>query len=183
MRLAQAVAADLDGQRRLAQIAVFFAEIIAHHAIDHERSIHALGRGESFAAGQIAPFVRADDAAGLEPFELRRKAAVDLRAGGIGGANLLGRAGHLPHLRADAIHFGEIGAHAFEHDAAVDIHHVRVADLAAIHHVRHLHARAQFVPLRLYGEDADLARFQIVQHCGGMSVSGRGARSSRIHAL
>ncbi len=148
-----------NGQRRLAQIAVLFAKIIAHHAINHERAIHAFGRGEGFAAGQIAPLVRADDAAGLEPFELRRKAPDDVGARGIGGANLRGGAGHLPNLRADAIDFFEIGAHAFEHDAPVDIDHMGMAHLAAVHHIGHLHARAQFVGLRLHREDAHIAGF------------------------
>ena len=53
------------------QVAVLGAEIIAHHAIDHERAVHFAGGGEDFAAGQIAPLVRADDAAGLEPLVVR----------------------------------------------------------------------------------------------------------------
>ena len=69
VRLLQAAVSHRDGQRLVAQVAVFFAEVIAHHAIDHEGAVHALGRGEGLAAGQVAPLVRADDAAGLEPFE------------------------------------------------------------------------------------------------------------------
>ena len=100
----------------------------------------------------------------LSHFRLRRKAPHDVGAGGIGGADLPRRAGHAPDLRADAIHFVEIGAHAFQHDAAVDVHHVGVAHLAAVHDVGHLHARAQFVGLRFHREDADLAGFHVVEH-------------------
>ena len=57
----------------------------------------------------------------------------------------------------------------------VDVDHVRVADLAAVHHVGHLHARAQFVGLRLDGEDAHLAGFQVVQH-GARHVGQRARR-------
>jgi hypothetical protein len=64
---AQAAVFHADGERRGAQVAVLFAEVIAHHAIDHEGAVDALGGGESLAARQIAPLVRADDAAGLEP--------------------------------------------------------------------------------------------------------------------
>ncbi len=59
--------------------------------------------------------------------------------------------------------FEEVRAHAFQHDLLVDVDHVGVADFAAVHDVGHLHARPQFVGLRLHGEDADLAGFQIVE--------------------
>src|SRR5690349_15844798 len=48
----------------------------------------------------------------------------------------------------------------------VDVDHVRVTNLAAVYDVGHLHARAQFVGLRLHGEDADLAGVQIVDDFG-----------------
>ena len=36
--------------------------------------------------------------------------------------------------------------------------------MAAIDHIRHLHARPQFAMLRLGGEDADLARFHVIEN-------------------
>ena len=78
---------------------------------------------------------------------------------GVVARTLLRRAGDFPDLLADAVHFEEIGAHAVHHDFLGDVDHVRVAHLAAIHHIRHLHAGLQFAVLRLRGEDADLARF------------------------
>ena len=144
--------------------ALLFTEVVAHHAIDHKDAIHAFRRGEGLAAGQVAPLVRADDAAGFEPFQLGREAAHNFGAGGIGGANFAGGAGHLPHLRADAVHLTEIGAHAFQHDAPVDVDHVGVAHLAAVDHVGHLHAGAEFVGLGLHGENADFARLHVVEY-------------------
>ncbi len=61
----------------------------------------------------------------------------------------------------------EVGAHAFQHDLLVDVDHVGVAHLAAVDDVGHLHARLQFVALRVHGEDADLAGLHVVGDRGG----------------
>src|SRR5262249_2625727 len=71
VRFSQAIAFDPYSQWRLPQVSILLAEIIAHHAVDHERSFHVLGTSEGLAARQIAPFMRADDAAGLQPLQLR----------------------------------------------------------------------------------------------------------------
>src|ERR1019366_4539234 len=110
---AQAAFHHLDGQRISAQIAVLFAEVIAHYAIDDEAAVHAFRCGERLPAGQIAPLVGADDAAGLDPLQMRREPADDIGARRIGGADFARRAGHLPDPRADAVHLVEIGEHAF----------------------------------------------------------------------
>ena len=44
---------------------------------------------------------------------------------------------------------------------------MRVAHLAPVDHVRHLHARAQFIGLRLHREDAHVAGFHVGEHFGG----------------
>src|SRR5260370_27866659 len=54
-----------NGKRVVAAVAVFLAEIIAYHAIAHKDAVDTERRGESLTAGKIAPFVRADNAAGL----------------------------------------------------------------------------------------------------------------------
>ncbi len=71
MRFSQAIALHLDGQRILPQAAKLRAEPIADDAIDHECSVDLARSGEHLAAGQVAPLVGADDAAGLEPAIVR----------------------------------------------------------------------------------------------------------------
>src|SRR6185369_16497033 len=101
----------------LPEVPVFLAEVIAYHAVNDESSVDLLRSGEGFAAGQVAPFVRADDAAGFQPSQIGRKSPGDVGARGIGRADLARRAGQLPDLCADAIDLVEIGAHAFQHHA------------------------------------------------------------------
>src|ERR1019366_8451532 len=156
----QAAFDHLDGQRSSVQIAVLFAQVIAHHAIDDEAAIHPFRGGEGFAAGQIAPLVGADDAAGFDPLEVRRKPADD-----VGG-------GRLPDQGADGVHLVEIGEHALQDDPPVDIHHVGVAHLAPVDDVGHLHASAQFVGLGPDGEDADVAGFHIGEDFAGHVLQG-----------
>src|SRR6266404_229105 len=56
---------DLNRERRVMQIAVFVAEIIANHAIHHKCTVRVHRRGEDFATGKIPPFFRRDDPARL----------------------------------------------------------------------------------------------------------------------
>ena len=79
---------------------------------------------------------------------------------------------HLPDLGADAVHLAEVRAHALEHDAAVDVDHVRVPHLAAVDDIGHLHARPQFVGLRPNREDADVARLHILEYLARHVVQG-----------
>ncbi len=80
--LGDAIVLHADGQRLALEIAVFVAEIIADHAVDYVHAVHFARRGEDFAAGQIAPLVAADDAAGLDPAIVRVERAGEVAAGG-----------------------------------------------------------------------------------------------------
>jgi len=71
---------DLDSKRVVLEIAEAFAKIIADHTIDDENTVGVLRRSKNLAAGKIAPFVLSDNAAGLEPFEFRRKLGLEFRA-------------------------------------------------------------------------------------------------------
>src|SRR5206468_12607306 len=66
---ADTIVFHLDCERIGFEIAKAFAQVIADHAVNHEDAIRIHWRGKNFAARQVAPFVRCDDAAGLEPFE------------------------------------------------------------------------------------------------------------------
>ena len=66
-----AIVLDADGQRLARQVLILLAEIIADDAVDHADAVDFAGRSEDFAAGKIAPFVAADDAAGLDPVVVR----------------------------------------------------------------------------------------------------------------
>ena len=81
----------------------------------------------------------------------------------------------LDNFRAEPVHFLIIRAHTLQHDLLVDVDHVRMTDLLAIHDVRHLHARLQFMGLRLHGKNADLAGLKI----GGNRLRQVGQRSGR----
>ncbi len=111
--------------------------------------------------GKIAPLLCADNAARLHPAIIRIHIRDQIRAGSGLRANLFGGAHPLDNLRTQAVDLQKIRAHAFQHDLLIDVDHVGVADLAAVHDVGHLHARLQFVSLRLHGEDADLAGLKI----------------------
>ena len=58
----------------------------------------------------------------------------------------------------------EIGPHPLAHDLRGDVHHVRVAHMASIDHVGHLHPRPQLVALHHHGEDADVRGLHVLQH-------------------
>src|SRR5208282_5543937 len=64
-------------------------------------------------------------------------------------------------FQAQTVDFQEVRPHSLQHDALLDVDHVRVPDLAPVHDVGHLHARLQFVGLSAHGKDADLACFEI----------------------
>src|SRR5438874_344594 len=115
----QTVLFDAQMKWRMAQVAVPGAEVIANHTIDNKCSVNLAGRGEDLATGQIAPFLRTDNAAGLKP-PVRR-----IEFGGEIGASSGGR-GDLPRigddaqdLPADCVNPLEIRAHALHHDLLV----------------------------------------------------------------
>ena len=65
---------------------------------------------------------------------------------------------------AELIDCAKIGAHAFEHDLAIDVHHVGVPDPVMVYHGGHLGARAEFARLTLCGKDGDLRERQVIQN-------------------
>ena len=93
--LDEPAALDLDGERRLAQVAVLLAEVIADHAIDHEDAVH-----RSSGVVNVSPPGRLPHLFGLmmplvfSHFKLRRETRDDVGAGGVGGADLARLAGH-----------------------------------------------------------------------------------------
>ena len=157
------------------QVGILLAEIIADHAVDHEGAVDFAGSGEDLAAGQIAPLVGADDAAGLDPLVVRVQVGGEVAARRVFGAHLFRLGDDVDDLLAEGIHAVEVGAHAFEHDFVADVDHVGVAHAAAIDDVGHLHARLQLVLLHSDGEDADVAGLHVVGDFAGQA----GERASR----
>ena len=95
-----AVAGNLDGERRCGQQAVARAEPVADDAVDDKGAVHFAGRGEALAAGQVAPLLRRDDAGGLEPFVAGIHLGGDVGSGGGGGADAGGFADSVQDLLA-----------------------------------------------------------------------------------
>ena len=71
MRFHQAISLHPNGQRIFAQTAKLGAKPIADDAINHKCSIDLARSSENFSARQISPFVRTDNAAGLQPVIIR----------------------------------------------------------------------------------------------------------------
>ena len=71
---------------------------------------------------------------------------------------------HFEDAGGDLVNLTEVGAHALEHDLAVDVDHVRVTDAVTVDHFGHLHARAELPGLRLNDEQADLARGKVIEN-------------------
>src|SRR4051794_31906280 len=69
----ETIALNLDRERRIPEIAVLLAEVVPYYTIDDKDAVHFERCGEGLAARQIARLVRADNAAGLEPLQIRRK--------------------------------------------------------------------------------------------------------------
>src|ERR1700679_115707 len=88
-----AVLANLDGERSTGQQAIARAEPVPHNAIHDKGAVHFAGRGEALAAGQIAPFLRRDDAGGLEPLVAGIHLGDDVGSRSGGGADTM-RAAH-----------------------------------------------------------------------------------------
>ena len=76
--------------------------------------------------------------------------------------NLFRAANNLQDFSAESVHAIEVSAHTLQHDLAIDVDHVGVPHPAPVHDVGHLHARLQFVALRVHGEDADFAGLHVV---------------------
>src|ERR1700686_5695389 len=115
----------------LTQTSKLGAEIIADNSVNHKRAIHFAWSGEDLAAGQVAPFVRTDNPAGLHPAIIRIQICDEISSSGSFSSNLFRASQQLNHLHADAIDFKEVGSHALPHDLPVDVHHVGMANPAA----------------------------------------------------
>src|SRR5262249_53685347 len=145
-----------DGQRLAGKIGILFGEIIAQHSVNHASPVHFARSGKDFAAGQVAPFLAANDATGLHPAVVRVQCGSEVTPSRILCSDLFCAADDLYDLFAQCVHAVEVGAHALQHDLAIDIHHVSVPHAASVHDVGHLHARLQFIALRMNRKNADL---------------------------
>ena len=125
------------------------------------------GRGEAFAAGQVAPLFRRDDAGGLEPLVAGIHVGGDAGSGGGGGANARGAADTIQNLLRETVDEVEVRAHALAHDLRRDVDHVGVAHVAAVDNVGHLHAGVKFVGLHLHGKDGDLRGLHVGEDGSG----------------
>src|SRR5215831_3426005 len=170
--LGQAVAFYADNDRRVAQAAEFGTEVVTHHAINDERAVHFSRGGKDFPAGQITPFLGKDDSAGLQPPVIRIQIGREVGSRCRAGVNPGRLTHHLHHFLAQPVHALEIRAHTLEHDLAIDVHHVRVPDLASVDYVGHLDARAQLVSLCLNGKDRDVALFKVIENFAGKIDEG-----------
>jgi len=65
---------------------------------------------------------------------------------------------------AELIDCTKVGAHAFEHDLPIDVHHVSVPDPVTVYHAGHFAARAEFAWLTLCCKDGDLRERQVLQN-------------------
>src|SRR5271163_6391 len=162
MRLNYPIFLYANGQRMLPQTAKLGAKPIADDAINDECPIDLARSRENLSAWQISPFVRANDPTGLHPAIIWIQIRNQIGSRRSFGSDLLRLPYHVDDLDADAVHLEKVRSHSLQHDLPVDIDHVCVTNLASIHHVGHLHARMQFIGLRLHSKDADLAGLEIV---------------------
>src|ERR1700674_2066525 len=162
MSLNHAVSLYPNSQRMLPQTPKLGAKPIAHDAVNYKCSVDLAWSGEDFSTRQVPPFVGTDDPAGLHPAIIRIQVSNQIGSCRRLGPDLFRPPHQFHHLDADAIHLEKVRPHPLQHNLPIDIHHVGVAYLAPIHDVRHLHARTQFIRLRLHRKDADLAALEIL---------------------
>lgn len=85
-----AIGGDLNGERGGGEEAVAGAEPVPYYSVDDKGAVDFAGRGEAFAAGEIAPFLSGDDAGSFEPFVGGIHVGSDVGTGGGGGADASG---------------------------------------------------------------------------------------------
>src|SRR6266478_5613102 len=157
-------ALNLQVQRRGLQVAVFSVEVIAGRGVADKGSVHCCGCSENFSGRKIRPVPRADQTAGLHPVEPTIEMRGDFRSGFGFYSEGFGAKHALAQLLAEAIHQAVIRAHALLHDLWRDSDHVRVTNLAALHHSYDGHARTKLARLWGHAEHADVRGFQGFQH-------------------
>ncbi len=147
---------DFNRQWRLLQIAVLGAEIIAHDTVAYKHAVDRERRREDLAAGEVAPLIGRDEAAGLDPFQIGRHLRHDVRAALRSRPHEFGLPRLFDHAFAQPIDFQKVGPHALQHDVFGDVDHVPVAQPLPVDDVHHLHARPQFAALGLRRKNTDL---------------------------
>ncbi len=123
-----------------------------------------MGASKNFAAGQVAPFVTRNDPAGFKPFQLWRKFRFEFGTAWCLAGDTVDFARMFNQTLAELIDRAKIGAHAFEHDLAIDVHHVGVPDPVMVHDRRYFRARAEFARLGSHCENGDLRERQIIEN-------------------
>jgi len=161
-----AILRDLDGERGGFEQSVARTEPVTDDTIDNKGPVNLARRGEAFAAGEIAPLFRRDDAGGFEPPVVGGHLGDDTGARGGGSADAAGAADPVENLLRETIDSVVVCPHAIAHDFRGDVDHVRVAHAAAIDDIGHLHARVEFVGLHLHGKDGDRRGFHVFEDGG-----------------
>src|SRR5215211_4512107 len=164
MQRSYAIIFDFNGEWIRLQITKPFAQVITDYAVYHKHAIGIHRRGENFAPGQVAPFVTCNDATGLEPLEFRRKLCFEFGPMRCFAGDAIDLTRVFDQTLAELVDCAKIGAHSFDHDLAIDIHHVSVTDPVMVYHAGHLSARAEFAGLGLRGEDRYLRQCQVVEN-------------------
>src|SRR5438128_360341 len=142
-----------DRERIGFQIAKAFTQIIADHTIDHEDTVRVHRRSENFAAGKVTPFIARDNAAGFEPFQLRRQFGFEFRPVWRFARDPLNLSRALDQALAERINSAKVGAHSLEHDFAVNVNHVAMPDFVIVDYAGHLRPGGKLARLRLRCED------------------------------
>src|SRR5579871_131185 len=160
----EAIAFDRQRQRRRVEQSVPLAQPVADDAIDDKGAVHFERRREDLAARQVAPLLRADETAGLDPLVGRRQRGRQIAAASTRRPNVCGAGNNLEHATAQRIDLGEIRAHALPHDFRRDVHHVRMTNPPAVDDVGHCHSKRQLVRLRGRRKDTDLTALERLGH-------------------
>ena len=83
MRVHQTALAHGNRERRVLERAVAIAEPVADDAVDDERAVHVSGGGKDLAARQVAPLFRGNQAARLDPLQVRIEIGANVAPGGV----------------------------------------------------------------------------------------------------
>ena len=142
-----------DRERIGFQITEAFTQVIADHPIHHEHTVRVQWRSENFPAGKVAPFIARDNAAGFEPFQLRRQFCFEFRPVWRFAGDPLNLSSALDQALAERIDSAKVSAHSLEHDFAVNVHHVTMPDFVIVDYAGHLRPSGKLTRLRFRGEN------------------------------